>query len=464
MKIHRALRYRSTGYAILSGALLLLGPNVRADLAIVPPASTVASRFESSQTSSSPSATQKQQVYLGASLNERIRISEEIGEAGAEAFARSKGLSPLLLESQKSNIHGPDQIWTDSRGRIYVIEAKGGTGALKTGYGFTQGSAEYAVAASKELLKRAGSSAAERAGAAAVLKAALEGRMTVWVVRTPHSLGEPLGSILEKEAGCSKAVEGLARAAAKEMGIAESPIQKLLATGKKVVLKVGGGAGVVGGGFQTVQGVNQIRTGDVLEGSLNVGIGSGNVAAGTMIMLGKTVGGATLGAGMAVADGGKDVCLGLVNGDTGQSVVGTIKMASGAAMCTGQPVLVVIGGVTYAGVLIYDNREAIKAGGRDALGWAQDQFDRAWNATGGIANRTKEVLGNAKDGAWNIAASAGQTTASAADDAFDATWNAGAWAINASGSAARSAKDHTWNASAGVIQKIRGAVTSATTR
>jgi len=402
-----------------------------------------------------PVGSAKQQAWNAASEYERIRLAEDIGEAGAESYARSRGLMPLLLRMQKGVIQGPDQIWVDARDRIYVLESKGGGSALGTGYGFIQGTPEHAIAGAKELLSRTGTSTELRSSAAKVLNSASRGEMTVWVVRTRHVLGEPLAPVLEKEAACSPSACEFALATATDLGVAETSVARFIAAGSKVIVKVGGAAGVAGGAVQLANGIKEIKDGKAVEGGFDTTKAAGTAIASTMIVLGRVVEGSTIGSGMAVLDGGKDVCLGIMHGNNEQTVIGTIKMASGGAMCTGQPVLVVIGGVTYAGVLIYENRVEIQAGGKVAVSWAHAQFDRAWNGAGNIAQKTGGVVGNAKDAVWNSGAAMTQNVGSSLATAKVATWNAGVSAADKVGELAHCAKDGAWNSGVYLIHKVR---------
>jgi hypothetical protein len=440
------------GAVLCSGGLLLSMPDSRAEVLTAPPAQQASSQQVTANPVPPPVGTPRQQVWKAASEYERIRLAEDIGEAGAESYARSRGLMPLLLKMQKGVIQCPDQIWVDAQNRIYVLEAKGGGSALGKGYGYIQGTPEHAIAGAKELLSRTGTSAEGKVAAARVLNAASRGKMTVWVVRTLHVQGEPSAPVLEKEAACSQAARELALAAASEMGVAETSLAKLIAAGGKVIVRVGGFAGIVGGAAQLTNGITQIKDGNPVEGGCNAGGGAGNIAAGTMIVLGKVAEGGALG---AAVDGGKDVCLGIMRHNGEQIVTGTIKMAAGGAMRTGKPVLVAIGGVTYTGVLIYEHRAEIEAGSEDAVNWAHLQFDRAWNGTAYIAQKAGGVVGNAKDAVWNSGAAMTQNVGSSLATAKDATWNAGVSAADKVGELAHSAKDGAWNSGVYLIQKVR---------
>ena len=138
--------------------------------------------------SATPSATPRQQAWLNANINERVLLAEELGEEGGRAFAASKGWLPIYDGTAASMIHGPDQVYRAADGTIHLIEAKGGTSPLSKGYGFPQGSSEWAVESSKRVLRTASATEAERQGARAVIEAAAEGRLEVHVIRTTHTL------------------------------------------------------------------------------------------------------------------------------------------------------------------------------------------------------------------------------------------------------------------------------------
>jgi hypothetical protein len=90
--------------------------------------------------------------WLEASLPQRVKIAEEIGEEGAEALMKQRGLNPLLTKPQKKLPQGFDQVWIDPKtGQVVAVEAKGGTSALNRGYGHVQGTSEWAVAAAIDL-------------------------------------------------------------------------------------------------------------------------------------------------------------------------------------------------------------------------------------------------------------------------------------------------------------------------
>lgn len=137
-----------------------------------------------------------QREWLKATPEERIRISERIGETGAARWAEEQGLQRLPVN--KTIPQGVDLIYRAPDGTIYVIEAKGGTSPLGRGYGHIQGTPEWAVEAIKRMLRDPNIDPATKEACEAVLKAAKEGRLKVVVVRTPHVLGKPGAPIVEQ--------------------------------------------------------------------------------------------------------------------------------------------------------------------------------------------------------------------------------------------------------------------------
>lgn len=162
--------------------------------------------------------TERQQQWLAASLSDRVRLAEQLGEEGARGYARSRGWTPLHDGTDRTMIHGPDQVYRSGDGGVHVVEAKGGTGQLGKGYGHVQGSTEWAVESAKRVLRNPAASTAERESARAVLQAASKGNLTVHVVRTSHVLGEPSATVLEQTATCTDDAARLAQTALDDIG------------------------------------------------------------------------------------------------------------------------------------------------------------------------------------------------------------------------------------------------------
>lgn len=76
------------------------------------------------------SATVRQQLWLTATPQERVRLAEALGEEGARKMARSLGHQTLFDGLKKTLPQGPDQVYLAKDGRVIVYEAKGGSGQL----------------------------------------------------------------------------------------------------------------------------------------------------------------------------------------------------------------------------------------------------------------------------------------------------------------------------------------------
>ena len=138
-------------------------------------ASTVCAQSTTQTPPASP-MTARQSQWHQASLDERIRLAEHLGEEGAEAFADKKGYQPLLRNGDKSLPQGFDQVYRAKDGSIVVIEAKGGTSAIDRAYGCEQGTPEWAVhAAKKRVAQSSKASVAEQQAARLVLEVAQQG-------------------------------------------------------------------------------------------------------------------------------------------------------------------------------------------------------------------------------------------------------------------------------------------------
>lgn len=157
--------------------------------------------------------TARQQQWLAATPQERVRLAEALGDEGARAMAKAKGYESVYDGLGRMLPQGPDQVYRAADGRVIVYEAKGGSGQLKHAYGHLQGSAEWAVESAKRVLRSGKATAAEQAAARAVLHAASTGKLEVHVVRTGHVLGEPTAAVLEQTARTTDDAARLARTA-----------------------------------------------------------------------------------------------------------------------------------------------------------------------------------------------------------------------------------------------------------
>lgn len=161
--------------------------------------------------------TPRQKEYLKASPQERIRISEKLGEDGARNLAKAKGYEPIFEGVGRTLLQGPDASYRGPDTRKIVVESKGGASEIGVGYGFRQDSTEWAVESSKRVARSPTASAAEKAAALELLNAAAEAKLEVHVVRTKHVLGEPTSTIVESVITTSDDAVRLAQSALKEL-------------------------------------------------------------------------------------------------------------------------------------------------------------------------------------------------------------------------------------------------------
>ena len=168
--------------------------------------------------------TVRTQQWLKATLAQRVRLAEELGEEGARAFAKAKSWQPIFDGTRRSIPQGVDQVYRGAKGLTHVIEAKGGSGQLGHAYGHPQASPDWAVEAAKRTIRSSRASAAEKAAAEAVLKAAAKGKLHVHVVRTSHVLGEPATAVLQQSARTSETASRLAQSAVDDLAKAAAQV------------------------------------------------------------------------------------------------------------------------------------------------------------------------------------------------------------------------------------------------
>jgi hypothetical protein len=151
--------------------------------------------------------------WLQSSFEQRMRIAERIGEHGAREMARANGYDTVYDGFGRMLPQGPDMVYRASDGRLIVYEAKGGSAPLGHGYGYPQGTSEWAVESAKRVLRSSKATLAEKKAALAVLEAATKGKLEVHAVRTGHVLGHPTSVVLEKVAKSTDDAARLARTA-----------------------------------------------------------------------------------------------------------------------------------------------------------------------------------------------------------------------------------------------------------
>lgn len=344
--------------------------------------------------------TVRQQQWLAATPNERMRLAEAIGDDGARAMAKAKGYDLIYDGSSRTLPQGPDQVYRGKDGRVIVYEAKGGSGQLGHAYGYPQGSTEWAVESAKRVLRSTKASEAEQRAAKEILEAATKGKIDVHVIRTSHVLGEPTAAVLEQSVRCSDQASRLAQAAlhniatAAGTGIddaarATDDVARAAAEGStvaKTVSKVALPVAVaVDAGLRVSDGVEteqRFAAGEITSQQREVaharnasGMAGGWAGAWAGAQLGSVGGGA---AGTAVVPGPGTAIGGVVGG-----VIGGVAGYIGGEMAAEAASDWAVTRVHAAGTTIADSAEMAWKGDRDATHSAVQGFGRAWNWTWG---------------------------------------------------------------------------------
>lgn len=134
-----------TAALLLVGAALIPMVSVSAqEVSVLDPASVITEK----QLRTLPDYRKE---WLKATVFERQRLAEQIGEAGARLVCERQGWTCEMDGGFKAVRQGFDQVWS-AGDRVYVVEAKGGTSTLGTGYGYNQGTPEWAVEAARKTL------------------------------------------------------------------------------------------------------------------------------------------------------------------------------------------------------------------------------------------------------------------------------------------------------------------------
>jgi hypothetical protein len=261
----------------------------------------------------------------------------------------------------------------------------------------------------------------------AVQNAEAEGRLSSASTAAPKA---PVEAPVAPAPGPAPEVPGQATVAASESGsgnAAREVVEQGAHGGKlhsvmNTANKVLGPAAIVAGGFETAHGISELKEGKTVDGSLDVTGGVAGMTSGAAItttafssvstVAGISLGAVAAGAGgvVAVADGVKDIYHGIKEGDAEKGVVGGVKTAAGAAMiagaCTGNPILVAGGAITYVGAVVYENREAIADGAKKAYHYAADGVKKGVDATkefaGNVAHKVSEKASAIKEGAGKL--------------------------------------------------------------
>ncbi|MCS6850417.1 MAG: hypothetical protein NZ700_04525 [Gemmataceae bacterium] len=133
-------------------------------------------------------------------VNGKAQLVEEIGIEGAREYASTVGYEPLNRWPPRQSMGFDLPPYRDGE-RIIVIEAKGGSGPMKTYRGHEQGTVEYIEKVAEWVSRSPVTSPEEKKVADEVLKAARDGRLYVEVVRTEHVRGTPGLTRVERVTG-----------------------------------------------------------------------------------------------------------------------------------------------------------------------------------------------------------------------------------------------------------------------
>jgi hypothetical protein len=174
------------------------------------------------------------------------------------------------------------------------------------------------------------------------------------VLPGPSTYPELIQATSESANAARQTAAQLGADATKPIGQMGKCVRAINVLGKTLIV-----AGVVTGPFQIYEGVQEIRDGKLVEGSGNLAGGSANTSASVVMLGGRMVLGTSLLAAGASIDGGIDLYKGIKTTNTARIVMGGVKCAAAGTMTsglvTGQPVIVIVGGVIYVGVVVVDN-------------------------------------------------------------------------------------------------------------
>jgi hypothetical protein len=321
--------------------------------------------------------TARQHEWLKATPEQRVGLSELLGDDGARALAKKNGYEAICDGVDRTLPQGPDQVYRAPDGRTMVYEAKGGSSPVGRAYGYEQGTPEWAVESAKRVLKSAKAGPAEKTAAAEILRAAVERRLTVEVVRTKHRLGEPFLAVVEQSLNTTddaarlarSALDGLVPPAANAIDDAARASAPLADDGASTVGKLAKAAPRIKAG--RVAGKALIPLGLVIDGvcrAEDTKATEQRFASGEITQQQREIEHAKNGAGLV--GGWTGAWAGAEIGATTGGAIGT-AMAPGPGTAIGVAVGGAVGGVTgyFAG-------EAVAA---EAAGWAVAKVHRTGN-------------------------------------------------------------------------------------
>ncbi len=138
-------------------------------------------------------------LWRNATPEERVKISEQIGEYGARMKAKEQGLTPIFDGSIGKTIpQGPDQVYFNPKtGEVHVFECKANSSPLNFGYGYKQGTVEHTIKSAEAILNNPKASPLQKESARRIINAAAEGKLKISTVRTQHQLGKIVNVIIE---------------------------------------------------------------------------------------------------------------------------------------------------------------------------------------------------------------------------------------------------------------------------
>jgi hypothetical protein len=336
--------------------------------------------------------TPRQQQWLKASPDHRIRLAESLGDEGARAFAKSKGWKVIFDGTNRAIPQGLDQVYSAADGTIHVIEAKGGSSQLGHAYGHPQGSSEWAVESAKRMMRSPNASAAEKAAAETVLKAAAQGKLTVHVVRTSHVLGEPTAAVLQQTLRSSDDAARAAQFAIDDIARASSQVVDDAARAVDDAARVAATSTTTTTSLKTVA-KGTVVVGVLVDGGLRVSDGietERKFVAGEISVQQREVSHAKNAAGMAGGWGGA----------AGGAWVAGATAAPLAAM-TGPAAPVVEGvAVVAGGVAGYIGGEAAAGA---AAEWTVNRIHDAGTTVGGAASSAWSATASSASSTWTWA-------------------------------------------------------------
>lgn len=156
--------------------------------------------------------TPEQEVWRNTGLEGRRTLGEQIGEQGGRNLAKEMGLEPLFDGiTGKAIPQGPDQVYLGKNGRVSVFETKANSSPKNAGYGYVQGSIEHTLKSAEYVLKSTRASEVQKRAARAILKAAAQGKLDVYIVRTFHVQGKVTRTIIEQLVQGAEAHQALAK-------------------------------------------------------------------------------------------------------------------------------------------------------------------------------------------------------------------------------------------------------------